>query len=308
MRIGKALVFLCLLWMTACGSSTSGQPAPALLSPGDYNQTLFAGGVQRRYILHVPSGYDGSKALPLLFVLHGHGGSAEAMRQSTGFNQKADEESFFVAYLQGTLGSDGVPGWNTGISPGLDINVDDVDFVRMVASQLQGQVIVDANRIYAAGFSNGGMMSHRLGAELSDLLAGVAVVEGTIGVRQPDGTFLTTSIPMGPIPVLMIHGKQDATLPYEGGPSGVGEHLEVKSAADAVAFWNQADVCAGSAQTQTSVDGNTITADYAACAFGSEVELITLVNGIHQWPNPGNPGEISGSDAVWDFFARHSKS
>ncbi len=281
------------------------------MKPGDYRQTITSGGTKRTYILHVPQGYDGSTPLPLVFVLHGFGGNAAGMVKLTGFNEKADQEKFFVAYLNGTEVTStekGVSGqaWNNGITPDLDFKVDDVAFVRDLLKHLQGQLYVDGKRVYAAGFSNGAMMSHRLGADLSDLLAGIAVVEGTIGVAQSDGSYVTIPKPVGPIPVLIIHGKADPNLPYEGGQAteGAGK-LITKSAADAVRFWTEADGCTGAPQQETSADGNVIQEDYTVCAAGNEVLFYTVVNGRHEWPTAGEHTRFSATDAIWEFFSKY---
>ena len=150
-------------------------------------------------------------------------------------------------------------------------------------------------------------MTHRLGTDLFDVLAGVAVVEGTIGTSSDSGlTFSTIPDAKGPISVLIIHGKNDATIPYDGG-QGANPAVWVKSVADASAFWTQTDGCSGAAQTLTSTDGNIITADYPDCTVGSEVEVLTIVSGAHQWPSLENQAHFAGSDAIWEFFARHSK-
>jgi polyhydroxybutyrate depolymerase len=47
--------------------------------------------------------------------------------------------------------------------------------------------VVDRLRVYATGFSNGAMMTHRLGAELPDVLAAIAPVSGTVGNYQTTG-------------------------------------------------------------------------------------------------------------------------
>src|SRR5262249_2643896 len=78
-------------------------PVPATPAPiisGE--RTISSGGIERRYLLHIPTGYDGSKSLPLVLIFHGGGGTAEAMAHSTQMNAKADQEGFIVAYLQGT--------------------------------------------------------------------------------------------------------------------------------------------------------------------------------------------------------------
>jgi polyhydroxybutyrate depolymerase len=264
-------------------------------APGDYDLTILSGGLERSYILHVPAGFDGSKSLPLVFILHGGGGTAKGMVGLTGMNKLADSEQFIVAYVDGTGDKQS---WNTGIIS--TSTADDVALFRELANQLIEDLGVDPGRIYAAGFSNGGKMSHRLGAELSDVLAGVAVVESTIGNKQSDGSFAVIPTPIGPIPVLMIHGKQDTTCPYDGGD-------DAKSVADAVAFWTEADGCTGSPVHHVRPDGNIIVDDYADCAAGSEVKLVTIVNGQHQWPTLESQTEFSASEAIWKFFSRHSK-
>jgi polyhydroxybutyrate depolymerase len=222
------------------------------------------------------------------------------MVKSTGMDLKADQENFFVAYLNGT----GDPqGWNNGLILAADITADDVGFVRAVIAQLEARLDVDASRVYAAGFSNGAMMSYRLGAELSDRLAAIAVVEGTIGARGPDGSMLKIPDPAGPIPVIIIHGKQDMNLPYDGGQ---GLQQYVLSVADAVRFWTAADICTGTPEQHT-LSGNVALASYDACKNGSEVVLITIANGVHEWPNLQNREQFSATDAIWNFFSRHSR-
>ena len=294
---------------------TPSQPAvePATVSsqsfmaPGDYYQTITVGPDVRKYILHVPSGYDGSKALPLVFVLHGRGGTAGGMVNTTGMNDKADQEGFFVAYPEGMLNSDGKPVWNSGTAPAIDSTADDVGFIRDLLNQLEGQLNVDSKRIYATGFSQGAALSYQLGATFPDLFAAVAPVAGAIGTSSDGGvTFTMIPEPKSPISVLIIHGKDDPN-PYDGGPNGNNPDVWFTSVADAVAFWTQVNACSGTPQTQTSADGNVITDDYTACASGTEVELITILSGQHQWPTLSNHAHFVATDAVWEFFTRHSK-
>src|SRR5689334_16608049 len=74
---------------------TVAQNTPA---PGDSVQTITVGGVQRTFIRHIPTGYDGSVPVPLVVVLHGRGGNAKGMEENTGFSAKADAEKFVVIY------------------------------------------------------------------------------------------------------------------------------------------------------------------------------------------------------------------
>ncbi len=51
--------------------------------------------------------------------------------------------------------------------------------------ELQFTYNIDSGRIFVTGHSNGGMMTYRLGAELSDIVAAIAPVAGTIGGSCP---------------------------------------------------------------------------------------------------------------------------
>jgi polyhydroxybutyrate depolymerase len=305
------------LWPVRRTSAAGASDIP----PGDYLQTISVGGTLRRYILHVPLAYDGQKKLPLVLVLHGFSGTAASMIGTTRFSEKAEAEGLFVAYLQGmtvgpaspfyTCGCPSDPAaWNTGTNPEFDLTADDVAFVRELVLQLEANLRVDDRRVYAAGFSSGAGMSYRLGAELPNLLAGIAVVSGAIGLRpeanEPDGPFLYIPDATGSIPVIIFHGIADTHVLYYGGKATEGSDLlDAKPVADAVNYWTEANRCQGKSLTVTSAAGNVITTSYDGCFANSDVVLNTIVNGEHAWPNETLNG-ISATDAAWEFFSKHS--
>jgi polyhydroxybutyrate depolymerase len=306
----------------------------------DYDQKYHQNGTTRNYILHEPTGYDGTKALPLVFMLPGFNGTAHDMwnNDPTGMTAKAEQEGFFVAYLEATgciqpndVGpcrklypepppnpaprwgcwqdphwgcAGGELSWNAGLAPTLGVTIDDVDYVRGLLAYLETQWAIDSQRVYAVGMSNGAFMCHRLGALLSDKLAAVAIVEGTIGVRQSDCSFATIPDAIGPIPVMMIHGEKDTHVQYYGGQGSAGPwNIWAKSVADAVIFWVQQNHCQWGAVTQTSP--NAIRWDFTGSSPNSAVTLITLVNGEHEWPKPHNAAHFPGTKAIWEFFSQH---
>jgi len=328
MKLKQKLIFCALLFLSACGSSpapvedtpaglppppaaeTPSAPAPAApLQAGDYNQTLTVGADTRSYILHVPASYDGSTPLPLVLVFHGGGGSATEMVHSTKMSVKADQENFIVAYTQATISDNGKSAWNTGLYPYPGITADDDAYTQDVIAQIESQLNVDTKRIYAAGFSNGSMMTYRLAAKFPDIFAGVAIAEGTIAIRQDDlTTWLSIPDPVGPIPVLIMHGNQDPTIEYGGGQ---GAKMYTKSVEDAVNFWTAADQCTDTHSLPVwlpFISPNVQTADFTACANGSEVKLIGIGSGTHQWPTLNNDAQFDGTSAAWEFFSSHSKA
>jgi polyhydroxybutyrate depolymerase len=85
---------------------------------------------------------------PLLFVLHGGGGTNRGMIRLTNsrFNQLADRDGFFVVYPQGIDKS-----WNEGrpdkISGAHRKGIDDVGFFRALIEHLVYEYPSDKNRI-----------------------------------------------------------------------------------------------------------------------------------------------------------------
>jgi polyhydroxybutyrate depolymerase len=277
------------------------EPASAQnIPPGDSVQTIDVAGVQRIYRLHVPPGYDGSKAVPLVFVLHGRGGNGIGMEQLTGMGKKADAEKFIVVFPN-ALGKP--PAWNAGLNPGVTGTADDVGFIRALIDKLESTFRIDSHRIYCCGFSSGAIMSYRLGSELSDRFAALGIASGTVGVKQKDGSVRKIARPPNPIPIIAFHGKKDRVIYYSGG--GVfGNDLPV---ADAATFWVKADGCAQPPQTSTKQNGNLTIEDYNHCSGASEFVLYTFANGKHEWPTLQNGDHFSATDAMWEFFVKHPK-
>jgi len=136
-------------------------------------------------------------------------------------------------------------------------------------------------------------------------LTSVAVVEGSVATSFDEGaTFVTIPEPKGPISMALIHGLLDPVALYDGG-MGSSQYYYAP-VADAVSLWTAADGCTDTPADQTSADGNFLTRDYTACTSGYEVELFTVINGKHEWPTLEGTAEFSATDAILDFFFRHS--
>ena len=67
-----------------------------------------------------------------------------------------------------------------------------MEFIGKVLDDSATCPTVDAKRVYATGISNGGMMCYRLASEMSDRIAAIAPVAGTIAID--------TTIPSVPCP------------------------------------------------------------------------------------------------------------
>ena len=128
--------------------------------------------------MHLPPAHKGDGPRPLVLVFHGHGDSAAGIAAISDFNRLADRNGFIVVYPEGVDHH-----WNDGrVVAGADgkARVDDVAFVNALLDRGTGKWRVDPRRIYAVGFSNGGVFCQRLGLELANRLAAIASVSASM--------------------------------------------------------------------------------------------------------------------------------
>lgn len=264
-------------------------------------ESFVFGGIERTYLLHVPPSYNGRTSVPLVIVLHGSGQSSTTAATFIKI-EKSDKEGFIAVYPQGTSLSGG-PDWNIGQFPDYYPNgPDDVGFINEIINRLEQKYKIDPKRIYITGFSAGAHMTNFLGAELSDRIAAIAPVAGSVGSSKDNKLYYIPE-PSQPLSVITICGTGDST--YNGFVVGYGG-AKTLSVAESVAFWVRCDGCSTNALNETSSDGNVIKSVYTGGTNGTEVVLYTLVGVGHTWPvSPTN--YITATDIIWDFFKSHPK-
>jgi polyhydroxybutyrate depolymerase len=171
----------------------------------------------RAYSLYTPTFDRDVDAHPLILALHGGGGAGMLQAAMTQLNQFAHDQKVYVAYLEG---SGLIQTFNAGSCCGSAQtgNVDDVAYVAAVLDDLQANAPIDGARVYATGFSNGAMMTHRLACALSGRLAGIAAVGGGSGQFDAEHREYYACTPARPIRILHIHGVNDRNYPIGGGP------------------------------------------------------------------------------------------
>lgn len=161
------------------------------------------GGQFRNVVVHVPSGL--LAPAPLVVALHAHSQEPKAMRAYSRLEELADEQGFVVAFPEGAAGS-----WNAGTCcfPASREGLDDLAFLDEVLTIVGTRALVDPDRIYVTGGSNGAMMALRYACERPTVVAAVAVVAGPL---------IAPCTPKEPVPVLVLHGAKDTIVPLKGG-------------------------------------------------------------------------------------------
>ena len=282
------------------------------LGPGDHNLSLKMGDVTRSYLVHIPPKHDPTKPTPVVLVLHGAGTNGAIMVPFCGLNKKADKAGFVAVYPNGTGLANLMLTWNSGGFRGKmgEGKADDVAFIGRLLGDLGTVVEVDRKRVYATGMSNGGMMCYRLAAELSDRIAAIAPVAGTMAVENYN--------PKRPVPVMHFHGADVKIVPY-GGPSGrTPKFLGFKSVEETIKICAKANGCPEEPDItrlpDTVDDETTVTRkSYQPGKEGAEVVLFVIEGGGHTWPGLEPPvgfigkstKDISANDLIWEFFQRH---
>src|SRR5262249_10199184 len=148
------------------------------------HRTLMVGGVAREYRLSRPSDSD---PRPAIIVLHGGTMTADQIRRSVGVEPLVDREKIVAVYPQGIARqwNDGRI-WQVAAWRRQESAADDVGFLRALITALVEERIIDPQRVYVIGPSNGGMMTFRLLCEAADLVAAAAAIIANMPVDLVD--------------------------------------------------------------------------------------------------------------------------
>lgn len=284
----------------------------------------------RRYLLHLPPQFQKTKSYPVVLNLHGGGHNPEGFESLTAIVPNADQRGLVVVAPEGLEGL-----WNAGSCCGASAiqAVDDVGFIRSVLDQVSSILSVDSRRVFALGLSNGAMMAHRLGCEMSDRIAAIAPVSGGLQNIDETGKVYFDCLPAKPVSILEINGKADlgyrlqgvdTCAPYEGGFTTLDSSETPYRRSIEASFnqWKTANGCSSVSSRKTigSGSGRFECTQYSACANGSAASLCTIPNGAHWWPGAASfPASValacgrgvvspqSATSLALDFFLAHPR-
>ncbi len=245
------------------------------LAPGGHTVVLNVGGLQRTFIVEVPSGKPvANRALVLVF--HGAEDTASYSVHETNILQEAGARGDVVAFLQGYEDT-----WNegSGRTRASLAHVNDVAFTTAVIARLRQLESFAPSRVAAVGISNGAIFVEDLGCKLSSLISLIVPVEGQMSTAQSASCSLAK-----PISVYEIHGTADPVTPYNGGyfSTSIGEDTML-SAPNSVSRWAHLDGCSVGPTTSTPSSGISLST-YSKCRNSASVTLRTMIGGVHAWP------------------------
>ena len=260
---------------------------------GTYKHFLDIDGLERSYWLQVPPDLDPAHAVPVVFLFHGYREPAGEFNMSN-FKEMAYISGFLLVTPNGSGPLDDIA-WDAGGCCGIaaEEGVDEEAFIRGIMADLEQYFILDSKRIYATGYSNGGMLSYRLACEMSEVFAAIAPVSAT--------QFYEPCQPTQPVSILHVHGLADPIVPYEGG----GELLPVTfpPVEEGLQFWLDYNGCEGE-PTQEQIWPSTTHTVYDACQLNTSVETYFLEYHNH---DKLKTDTFRLAEVTWQFFLEHPK-
>jgi polyhydroxybutyrate depolymerase len=279
--------------------------------------TTLIDGQKRFYKVFVPSTINSTESVPLLIVLHGNGGNAEALIREAKWHDKAISEGFIVVAPEASRPNpnkrrnqgDNRQTWNDGSGRfhSGERNINDVLFISTMLDELESVYTIDKNKIFVTGFSNGASMTFRLGMEL-DRIRAIAPVAG---VNWTKNTSLVRNMSL-----LYIIGAEDKAKPLEGGVTQAANGTVLETTPkppvyDHIERWASLIDCQSEPTPFTITEGvNGIR--FTDCTSDTHIEYIIVDDLGHVWPGArqlmpksivGNASDkLNATDYIWDFF------
>ena len=156
-------------------------------------------GETREAIVYAPAASRGGGKVPLVLSFHGRG---DNMQNFQGTYVHTAWRDAIVVYFQGLESRGGLAGWQVERGEASDR---DLKLVDVALASLRKTYNVDDDRVYATGFSNGGMFTYLLWAERPGVFAAYAPVAGR----------LRSSVqPKHPRPLFHVAGEQDRQVSF----------------------------------------------------------------------------------------------
>jgi polyhydroxybutyrate depolymerase len=243
--------------------------------PEDGMHPITSHGVERAYLTRRAAD-PGAGPLPVLVLLHGHGGSAERFSATSGVADRAAAGGVLLVAPQGQGDPAGweIPNWAA-----------DAQFVNDVLDTIGESGCAATSAVWVAGHSAGSAFAAYYGCTNTDRVAGVWLNAGLPPPLCADRS-----------PAVVIsHGTADPVVPFTGGDQNASDRSFVlKPVPDSAQEWAQTAGC-------QSVDGpvprNAVgIMTWQGCTRGPYVRLYTIEGGGHTWP--GAAGESAGAETT----------
>ena len=231
---------------------------------------------------------------PLLIVLHGRFSSGRGIARDTGWPAVAARHGAVALYPNGV----GLLGlfrhWNAEFccGPAAKRGIDDIGLIRRLIEEAPERLRVDPSAVFVYGHSNGGMLAHRFAARHPDLVDGIATTGAVAGATWVEPVYPPPAD--SPVPVVMVHGRQDHAVPFDGGrPFGVGP-------AGTARYWAESNGCGDAPRLASERDGAVARRTWCA-GTDHPISLLALAGWGHDVPSPRFTERLPEEDPLRGF-------
>jgi polyhydroxybutyrate depolymerase len=253
----------------------------------DLDKRLTVDGLERKYLIHLPTGYNAGERFSIIFALHGGGGSYLGTPALYNLNPLADKSNFIVVYPDAINKSWSMKGISSKVK-GNSQDIDDVHFISVLIDTIATYYKGDAHRIFCTGLSRGGIFSLFLASRLSQRIKAIAPVCASIPQSIVNDYRFTH-----PTPVLLINGTADPLISYTGGPGKFGkaagneEQYDMLPTEELIAKITTFNNCKSPPEVYNLPDANTTDGctaiQYTYNCNNVQVKFIKIINGGHTW-------------------------
>ena len=158
------------------------------------------------YSLYVPENYTPHKTWPLIVCLHG--GYSRDDDYILTWLRLAKSKGYLLLSPKSSRET-----WSAIRTPGTPPNpVIDLRSVRLMLDEVWQTYAVDRSRVYASGFSDGGIFTHILGLSFPQLFAGIAPISSQLHTAADQLLRRGRGLDL---PILLVHGEKDPIFPID---------------------------------------------------------------------------------------------
>ena len=247
-------------------------------------------GMERKYHLFVPTGSQQGPMSLVVMLMGGDAGSWKFPQQDR-WEELAELEGIVIAFPVGKVIPPNESAWQ--------LNTDaqsrhDIDLIEAMIQEISSNHALDAQQVYAVGYSLGSMFSYELACQMSDRFAAIASFAGTMPVAPK------ACDPERNVPLMHIHGVKDPIIAYEHtwdwkNWDSVGTMRDVPSL---VQFWRDRYNCQNERQAESEGEIHLV---YDSCEQGARVEHYRLEAAGHDWPD--TLSGVSTHRVIWSFLS-----
>ena len=279
-------------------------------------QTINHNQIDRRFYLYVPNNYTTNVPIPILFNFHGGGGDPISyMNYTSDMRGLAEANNFILIYPEAIADpGTGSISWIDKATNGAPR--DETLFIESIINSVSSNYSVDLDRIYACGYSEGGIFSYELACRLNNYIAGIASVSGSmLSESERSNLGFSNCSPQHPTAIMLIPGTSDSNAHslYQGCCLDWGldsYYLSVDQITDYWKNYNTTDnnpLVSDVSNTNTS-DGSTVQRKiWPNGQGGVEVQELKIIGGEHEWPGTSGNMDINANNEIWQFLSKFDK-